>query len=342
MSGSGGAAGNGGAAGSGVSGAGGAAGAGGGAASFVLKFPDTMVAAGDEATMCVVLDLGNDAAVHIGQIHDMLAPGVTSLTMYRSTAAAAQTTPMPCAPFNALANGNAGTPMTMSIRPDDDLVLPDGAGYSLGAHQLVRLELHAFNNSSAPVMVGATSTLTAMTTPYVREAGLMVLMDPDISIPPNAMATLGPAYLPGTALAAADIFRIEGYTHSKGTNVKLATTTGKSGPDTVVYDVAGWSSDNPPVATPSVPINVPTGGGFHLTCSWNNTSSFTVKFGNSSVSETCAALLWYAAAVPASVCVHSDASAVDVCCPGSALCASVFPLGRGRFRPVGRPKSAGA
>ena len=58
-----------------------------------------------------------------------------------------------------------------------------------------------------------------------------------------------------------------------------------------VYDVANFQWDEPQTVTYNdAPFTVPDGGGFKVTCDWNNRSNESVGFGTSVDDEMC--FLW--------------------------------------------------
>jgi hypothetical protein len=217
----------------------------------------------------------------------------------------------------------------ISQNKDDTLALPPGVALAMGAEQFVRLELHYINTGTMPLDVSATSTFVQMPESEVQnEAGFLFGGDPDISIPPMSMATLGPIYLPEPAmLAGSKYFGITGHEHQWGTDVTVAVTTGKTGTDTPIYNVPMWLWSEPKTVYLDPPVQVPPGGGFRLTCSWNNLSTNTVMFGESATNEMCFFWTYYYPDKGALVCAHSDQipGGIDLCCPGPAICSQIFP-----------------
>ena len=76
------------------------------------------------------------------------------------------------------------------------------------------------------------------------------------------------------------------------------------------------------------PFKLPANGGFNLTCTWNNMSDATVKFGESVNSEMC--FFWayyYPSQGGAKVCIHTDkyGPSVNACCPDSSqpVCSAI-------------------
>ncbi len=301
------------------------AGADGGAAGALsVTFGPITVAANFEKTQCVVVPLGNDAPIHVGQIHNVLGPASHHLIVYKVNETTARPVPFDCQPFTDALDPAKGSPIMVTQKKDDLLTLPAGVAYTLAAHQMLRIEMHYINATSAPVTLTATSTFTPMAeADFHDEAGFLFIGDPDIALPPNAATTLGPVFfkLP-EKYATAKFFAITGHEHKLGTKVKIATATSKSDPGTSVYDVPNWSWDEPATVVPATPFSIPAGGGFQFSCAWNNTSAKQVAFGESANDEMCFFWAYYYPSTGANVCFHSEGAKLsqDFCCPGSSDC----------------------
>lgn len=301
----------------------------GGGAQYSVTFDAITVPPGEEHTQCVVKKLSNLTAAHIGQIHNVLGEGSHHLIVYRTADTVEQPTPQDCQPFSDLLKPEKGTPLMISQKADDLLTLPQGVAFTLQPEQFIRLEMHYINATAAPLQVQATSTFIALDDKdFQNEADFLFMGNPDIDIPAHSAFTLGPTYLPlPKELAGVNFFGFAGHTHQWGTNVKVATTTGKTGTDTPVYDVQGWSWSEPETVYKDPPIQVPANGGFRLTCDWQNDGNSQVGFGESATDEMCFFWTYYYPSKGAFVCAHTDqvAGGYDLCCPGNAFCSQLFP-----------------
>ena len=294
-----------------------------------VTFDPIKVAPGKERTQCVVKNLGNAEAIHVGRIHNVLGEGSHHLIVYRTSDTVEQTTPFDCQPFTDALHPEKGSPLMISQKPDDALELPPGVGYTLQPNQMIRLEMHYINPTAAEIEVSATSTMVPSAEGDVHdEADFLFIGNPDISIPAHTEKTLGPSFLRLPAdFAGVSFYGLTGHTHQWGTNVTVATAPAKTGPDTPVYDVPGWKWNEPATVYPEPPFQLPEGGGFHFSCSWNNLSDHAVSFGESANAEMCFFWAYYYPSRGAFVCFHSEQvpGGIDLCCPGSALCDQLFP-----------------
>ena len=298
---------------------------------YSVTFDPVTVPAGTEKTQCVVKKLPNTAAAHIGQIHNELGDGSHHLIVYRTNDTTEQPVPFDCQPFSDLLKPEKGTPLMITQKKDDLLTLPPGVAFTIGASQFVRLEMHYINATGAPLDITAKSTFIAMDDKdFQNEADFVFFGNPDIKIPPMSAFTLGPTYLPMPAeVAGSKFFGFAGHTHHYGTNVKVASTTGKTGADTPIYDVPNWEWAEPETVYKDPPVEVPAGGGFRLTCDWQNDSPNEIGFGESANDEMCFFWAYYYPSKGAFVCAHTDQfnaqnGGYDLCCPGNPFCDQLF------------------
>jgi hypothetical protein len=295
-----------------------------------VQFGPIQVPPGTENTQCIVVPLGNAAAIHVGQIHDLLGTSSHHMILYKVAAQAAQTTPFNCQPFQDTLNPADGNPLVISQKLDDLITLPQGVAFTLDPNQMVRLEMHYINASATEtVTLKTTSTLTTIPdSQYQYDASFLFIGDPDISIPPQSDYTLGPVYfqVPST-YANSNFFAMTGHEHQWGTKVQIWSATSASDPGTQIYTNTSWSDPVTTEFTP--PFHVDPGGGFKFQCDWYNGSTNTVTFGESAGSnEMCFFWAYYYPANPsgAQVCFHTGktgGAGTDACCPGSALCAAL-------------------
>jgi hypothetical protein len=289
-----------------------------------LDFPVQTVAPGAEDTQCVVLTVPTAGAVRVESMRNTLEAGAVELALFR-TSDPEQTTPVACQFFQGTTDGNL---LMLTHKPDDVLQFPAGVGYLFDPQQRVRMMLHLYNPGAVPldVHVRATFTINADVANHV-EAGLLLMMNPDVVIPPGGVASLTsfldvPAVGP---LAGASFFRMMGYTHALGTAVTAVTGPGAAGPMTVRYDPT-WDPSNPAEALFEPAFGLPSPGGFGFTCQWNNTGGNSVGSGTSVLDEMCLVQASFYPATSSLVCVHTaQGGGQDFCCPGSALCSGVFP-----------------
>lgn len=298
---------------------------------FSVSFGSVTLAPGEEDTKCVVKRVPNDAAMHVGAVHNVLSDTSHHLIVYRVSDTEERTEPFACQPFADLLNPAKGTPLMITQKHDDLLELPKGVGFEFEAGQMIRLEMHYINTTSTPRDATATATFHAMATEDVKStADLVFVGNPDISIPPMSKATLGPTFVPvPTVMADANYFGITGHTHQFGTKVTVSMAASKGKPLVPVYDVDNWVWSEPATVFHDPAFQIPEYGGFEFTCAWNNTSKETLGFGESANDEMCFFWTYYYPSSGAFVCIHTDQvngdkGGVDLCCPGHPACDQLF------------------
>lgn len=280
---------------------------------------------GAENTYCVTKKLGNTGVVHAGTLHTTITGGSsTELIVYKSDDTTESPTPTACQPFKSMAQADGGTALTVVQSTDETLTFPSGDAFTLGDHQMIRLELHAIDTDGTGF--GATASFT--TTPdadFKNEVGMIVGGTIDINLPPGTGAVSENVPVPA-AMGSGDLLYMSGHQHLYGTGVTVAYGAGPT-PTTQIYDNTGeWST--PTLTAVAAGETLSTSDVFALACNWNNASGTNVTFGEGAHDEQCYFRAHYAPSGGTQVCFHTNqggGSGTDVCCPGSALCSTTFP-----------------
>jgi hypothetical protein len=238
------------------------------------------VAPGEEQTVCIVADLGNDVPRMIRSVRSALTPGTHHVIATRSMAAPSPT-PTPCGAF---AGGGADSAvLTVAQQSASTLTYPAGAGVPVVAHQAVHLEMHYINTTEAPLAIGGTIDLDlAEATAGLRPIEFLFTGNPSLFITAGGTATVTSFHpLPaGTAL-----FATTAHTHQWGrrATVELATSIDDPAPR-LLHDSTSWAER--PLDT-FEPVTIAEGQGLRLTCNFFNESGQDVGFGLSAEDEMC-------------------------------------------------------
>jgi len=296
---------------------------------YSLKWGPVDVPPGHEDTQCIWLRLSNTTEIKVHSMHDVLSGGSHHLIVYKDDMdTTEQTTPVACQPFTgALNTSGMIAPIVITQKADDKIFLPDGVAYTFAPNQMVKLEMHYINTTDTTEAVSANVDFFAADPATIHdEAAILFTGSMDISLPPGVTTTLHqffqvPAYLD---LSKSHIYAMTGHTHHLGTNVKVAVGTSKTGPFTDVYAPDPFSWAEPETKQYAQPLSIPVGGGMDMTCTWNNTTTATVKFGESATDEMCFFWAYYYPSQGSKVCVHTDQyNGVNICCPGDSLCSYI-------------------
>jgi hypothetical protein len=305
---------------------------------FTLTYPDITVQPGEENTQCIWLNLSNTAPIKVHQVHNILSNNTHHLIVYKDDMdTTEQTTPVNCQPFSGALNSTGKIePIVITQKKDDELTLPDTVAYTLAAGQMIKLEMHYINTTETASPANAMVNFFAADPSTIQnEAGVLFNGSLDIDIGSNQTAMLHefiqlPSYMD---LSKSNIFAITGHEHHLGTGVTVNVGPGSAGPLTSIYNPQPFLWAEPATATFNTPFSVPYGGGFDLTCTWDNTTSSAVKFGESANDEMCFFWAYYYPAltmvnnVPTSgseVCLHTTQyGGINACCPGDSLCSLI-------------------
>ena len=298
---------------------------------YSLKWPTQTTHMGDEQTQCIWMRLNNTTPIKVHQIHNTLAQTSHHLIIYKDDVdMTEQLTPIKCQGFTGALNpsGNVA-PLVITQKEDDEVTLPDHVAYTLGANQMIKIELHWINSTDGDADTNASINFYAADPATITdEAGVLFSGSLDINIPAQGQATLHQFLTLPTAdlnMSASKIFAITGHTHKLGTQVTVGTADSRTGTVTTVYNPMPFSWSEPLTTNFATPFSVPAGGGFDFQCNWTNTTNAAVKFGESANQEMCFFWVYYYPAQTPKVCAHTQQyggqNGTDLCCPSSnSLC----------------------
>lgn len=183
------------------------------------------IAPGDEATVCTVVDLGNDVPRMVRAIRSTLTSGTHHVIVTRSTAAPTPA-PTPCGPF---AGGSVDSEVLLIAQQSAaTLTYPTGAGLPVAAHQSVHLEMHYVNATDAAQAIGGEIALDlAAADTGLAPVRLLFTGNANLNIPAHGTATVTSFH----ALAAdTALFATTAHTHQWGTRATVELATGADDP----------------------------------------------------------------------------------------------------------------
>ena len=307
-----------------------------GGSTYSLQWGPATIPVNMEDTQCVILNLGNANAIKVHEIHDTLSKFSHHMIVYRDDMdTTEQTTPVDCQPFTgALNTSGMIQPLTITQKPDDDVVLPDGVAYTFHPNQMIKIELHYINTGDMPApLMGNVEFVAADASTIMAEAGLLFTGSPDVDVLPNQTTMLHEFFtVPDDIdLSQSHIFAITGHEHHLGTNVQVNVAPSPNGPMTPVYNPTNFLWSEPPTQQQNPDFSVPKGGGFDFTCTWVNDTANAVKFGEKTTDEMCFFWAYYWPAATSEVCVHTDDNPethqpYDLCCPSADSTCALLPI----------------
>ncbi|MBN8613528.1 MAG: hypothetical protein J0L92_23235 [Deltaproteobacteria bacterium] len=237
---------------------------------------------GDEQTVCIVLDAGNEAARFVRTIRTSLPQGSHHMILYRTTEGVRER-PQACIPF-----ASSGDAMFIAETREAELHFPADTGLAFDAHQHVRLEVHAVNYVGMPIDVSASATFEfyPLDVPPTDEVHLLFTGDMSLYLPPHEETTVTSFHRPDPG---ARIFAITSHTHSLGTYASIEDARSSSDTEgTLLHESRSWAE--PPLDTFDPPIVIPGDRGLRLTCTYRNDGDDYVGFGLDFEDEMC--FLW--------------------------------------------------
>ncbi len=247
-----------------------------------LSYGPERLEPGDEQTVCIVLDAGNETERFVRAIRTTLPQGSHHMIVYRTTEGV-RTRPEPCIPF-----ASSGDAMFIAETREAELVFPPDVGLAFDARQRVRLEVHAVNYVGMPIDVSASVTFEFYpeASPPTDEVHLLFTGDMALSLPPRVETTVTSFHRPDPG---ARIFAITSHTHSLGTYASIEDA--RSSSDTTgtrLHESRSWA--DPPLDRFDPPIVIPEDRGLRLTCTYFNDTDDYVGFGLDFEDEMC--FLW--------------------------------------------------
>lgn len=238
------------------------------------------VPAGQEQTMCVILNTGNPQAGMLRTITTELTTGSHHMIVTRQNGGSPEPNPLPCGAF-----AHAGDALFIAEKPDMQLNYPNGAGMPFTANQLVGLEMHFINTTSGAMDISGTVHLGITTdVQNLKEVRLQFDGPLSISIPAQGTSESSQSY---GVENGAQIFALTSHTHRLGV---LATIERQvNGVTTeLLHESTSWAE--PPFDTFNPPLTLAPNEQLRITCNYNNPTDQEVYFGTGYYDEMC--FLW--------------------------------------------------
>jgi hypothetical protein len=271
------------------------------------------VVAGAEETVCIYKRLTNTEDIMATSFVGDLAEGSHHLIVYKSTETQEALDPVSCVPFVGL-TAQTAIPLFLAGKRHVEYTFPPNVGVVIPAGQMVRIEAHYINATSAQIEGQGNVTIQGL--PLAQATGYQAADFGfwgtfDISIPPKATYETPLQYTQG--LKGTNVFAMTSHQHRLGTRVQAwqATATpadAGTAPDVVdggsfaptpmnivqgtqVLDEHDWSNPQLVPFDPTLPFDGTNG--FAYQCDWSNTTDQAVTFGESALDEMCFLAFYY-------------------------------------------------
>lgn len=260
------------------------------------------LAPGSEQTLCVTKLLPTTQEIDVVKI-DARQSYTHHVIFYReSFDTPLNDTPTPCPPLDILSTNRA--PLFIGETPTASMRLPPDVAYRLPAAAPYRIEGHFLNASPDPVEAGGEIVLTPARPGAMTQEADMIFLNAVTQIdqksydgqrngiPPNRVTTIDPGFwgLPDDMLGS-KFFGLTSHQHRLGSKFVIYKSTGPMDTGTELYQNTDW--EHPPLLLypDESPLTFQAGEGFRWLCTYNNTTTSYVKFGQSAqTNEMC--ILW--------------------------------------------------
>ena len=159
--------------------------------------------------------------------------------------------------------------------PEVTISYPPDVGYALKGTEGLRIIAHYLNTTSSIINAAVNVKFYYVPPDQVHYlAAEMWLNDLAVTVPPGMSVTSRTFTVPYEIKM---LYALP-HMHSRGVHFKASTSTGQ-----VFYDADGWNEPPPNVFDP--PLDVPAGAVVTWACTYNNTSTSTLTFGESATSN---------------------------------------------------------
>lgn len=271
-----------------------------------LSLPPVQLNAGQERTVCVTRKFPLDVAADIVkvEIRQTLSHHVI-LYRYGNSAMPPQLNDVPqdCTGLNILGGGGLKAPLFIGESADpahNQLQLPPGVAYHFEPSDYYMLEVHMLNAYIKPATAVADAYLVPKAPDesvvyadmlfYNNTQGINLKHDQKQSgLPPNTATTIPAMFV--EVPPDIKLFGLTTHQHRLGTSVIISQSDSATNPGTFITENKDW--EHPPLyrLPDDKPMTFSPGTGLRWVCSYNNTTSSYIKFGESALSnEMC--IIW--------------------------------------------------
>ncbi len=240
---------------------------------------------GEEGYYCVYATVPRD--MYVKAFRPIIPPGTHHTVLTRYTGS------QPDGTVRCSAGTNGQSMIYGSGVGSPDFTFPAGVGLHLTAGTRLLLNLHLYNTSDQ-ILTGTSGTLIQeATAAEVQNVGEIVLAGPTATlvVPPGTSTQSGTCNISNIASQPIQVFALSSHMHKLGTNLRSVVRRAGS-PDIVLQDQPyDFEHQNFQLVAPFVELR--PGDVLTTTCSYNNTTGATVRFGDSSDDEMCFTDLFY-------------------------------------------------
>jgi Copper type II ascorbate-dependent monooxygenase, C-terminal domain len=249
---------------------------------------------GEEKYFCYTTNLPTDRDIAITK----MTPSYGIATHHILFSQAAVPEPAGVSECNVLSKAT-WVPMYAGGKDSGPLALPENTGFRpLARGQQVVMQLHVQNVTDAPLTERSAMRIDYVdATPDVMQAGLFGIDNHKLTIPPHSEAAL--TEMNCVVDRDLDVFAVLGHMHRHGVHLDLSR--GPVAGTEMLYEEK-WNFDTQPV-TP-ISFKVSKDDNLHLRCTHRNSGDAPIEYGESSDTEMCSIVMYYAPSAGSSGCTR--------------------------------------
>ncbi len=167
-----------------------------------------------------------------------------------------------------------------------DLTMPEGSAIKLGKGKQILVQLHLLNSTNDAVADKSTIVFETSDAQDLIGAGIYGFDNRAIAIPPGGSNV--EVHQQCKMPKAMDVFAVNGHMHTLGRQIEFSR--GELPGEEVLYD-AKWEFEDQPTVPLKLQVN--KGDLMNVRCWFDNPGAVDVTYGESSLTEMCAFVLYY-------------------------------------------------
>ncbi len=260
-----------------------------------------MLAPGQETTVCVSGYLPNTLPLDVVRIETRQTYSHHVIFYRESDGVADAPVPSACPPLDLLSTSRA--PLFIGETPTASMDLPPGVAYRLGSKAPYRIEGHFLNATAKPQQALAEIFLSPAASGSAMQEADMVFLSASSQLnksydgqksglPPLRETTIDAAFwaLPSD-MRDSKFFALTSHQHRLGTHFSISKSSDAGAAGQLLYENTDWEHPLFKLYPAEAPLTFAPGEGFRWVCTFTNTTTGYVKFGQSAEKdEMC--ILW--------------------------------------------------
>jgi hypothetical protein len=257
------------------------------------------VGAGVERTVCMTGQMPITSPIDVTEIstRQQLTHHVIFYKYLQGGVPQVNPVPTDCQPLDLFNGGQLKAPLFIgeSADPSENVLkMPPNVVYHMEPTDYYAIEIHIINASLNPINLSVDVYLTPATpNSSVQYADMLFFNNTKgldksydgigVGLPPMANTTIDPSY--GAVNPKLNVFGLTTHQHHLGTGISVYKASGPSDPGTLLFTNTDWQHPALYRLPDDAPLTFPDGGGLRWICSYDNTTTSYVEFGQSALTN---------------------------------------------------------